>query len=85
MVFISYNGPMIATQEQVQKNLGAVIRKKRHAQNLSQESFADLCGVHRTYMGAIERGERNISLLNIRRIASALNLKPSELFSEASI
>ena len=76
---------MVTTQEKAQKHLGAVIRKKRQAQNLSQESFADICGVHRTYMGAIERGERNISLLNIRRIASALNLKPSDLFLEAKM
>lgn len=76
---------MAATQEKTQKKLGAIIRKKRQAQNLSQESFADLCGVHRTYMGAIERGERNISLLNICRVASALDLKPSELFSEANM
>jgi transcriptional regulator with XRE-family HTH domain len=76
---------MIATQKQTQKQLGAIIRKKREAQELSQEGFADICGVHRTYMGAIERGERNVSLMNICRIASALNLKPSELFAEAKM
>lgn len=76
---------MLATQKKAQKQFGVVIRKNREAQKLSQESLADLVGVHRTYMGSIERGERNISLLNIRRIASALNLKPSELFAEAKM
>ena len=76
---------MLLTQKQAQKQLGAVIRKNRKAQELSQEGFADLCGIHRTYMGAVERGERNISLMNIRRIASALNLKLSELFAEAKM
>lgn len=57
----------------------------REAQELSQEAYADICGVHRTYMGAIERGERNISLMNIRRIAAALNIKLSELFKEAKL
>ena len=76
---------MAITQQQAQKNLGTVIREKRQAKNLSQESFADICGVHRTYMGSIERGERNLSLLNIRRIATALNIHPSVLLSEAGM
>lgn len=76
---------MAITQKQAQKRLGSVIRKKRQAQNLSQEGFADLCGVHRTYMGSIERGERNISLLNIRRIATALDTQPSALLLEAKM
>ena len=76
---------MSKTQEQAQKLLGEVIRKNRKAQNLSQERFADQVGVHRTYMGAIERGERNISLMNILRIASALNIKPSELFAQSKM
>jgi len=62
-----------------------VIREKREALELSQERFANLCGMHRTYMGPIERGERNVSLLNIRRIASVLGLKLSELFAAAKI
>ena len=47
----------------------------------SQESFADVCGVHRTYIGSIERGERNISFSNLLGIADALKIKPSELLS----
>jgi transcriptional regulator with XRE-family HTH domain len=73
------------SQKKSQEQLGAVIRKYREDLELSQEDLADLVGVHRTYMGSIERGERNISLLNIRRIASALKLKPSEIFTEAGM
>ncbi len=84
-MFTEHNEPMQESQEQAQKRLGAEIRKYREAKELSQENLADLVGVHRTYMGSIERGERNISLLNIRRIASALNLKPSEIFAKAKM
>lgn len=76
---------MAINQINVQKQLGAVIRDKRKALGYSQEEFANQCGVHRTYMGAIERGERNISLLNIVRIANALEMQPSELFDLAGL
>jgi len=48
----------------------------------SQEKFADVCGLHRTYIGSIERGERNVSLQNIVKIAQALKITPSELLSD---
>jgi len=47
---------------------------------VSQEAFADLCGLDRTYVGGIERGERNVALVNLEKIAKALNLSLSELF-----
>lgn len=50
---------------------------------MSQESLAGHAGVHRTYLGSVERGERNISLINLGRIASALDCQPSELLSDA--
>jgi transcriptional regulator with XRE-family HTH domain len=52
------------------------IRALRREAGYSQEGFADAVGMHRTYMGAVERGEVNISLDNIERIAVALRLKP---------
>ncbi len=59
------------------------IRRLRKDAGYSQESFADRCGVHRTYMGSVERGETNISLDNIERIARALRLTPAQLLAEA--
>ncbi len=56
---------------------GRTIRKLRLAKGLSQESLAELCSLHRTYVGAIERGERNVSLLNIVSLAHALDVPAS--------
>ena len=58
---------------------GANLRKKRLALGLSQEKFAEKADLHWTYIGGIERGERNLSLVNIVKIARALNITPSEL------
>ena len=58
---------------------GAIVRQERHKKAISQEHFAYLVGVHRTYIGMIERGEKNITLLNIEKIAKALNLTFAEL------
>lgn len=76
---------MAINQKTAQSKLGAVIRARRGVMGFSQESFASECGVHRTYMGAVERGERNVSLLNIMRISEALNIKASELLVEAKL
>ena len=65
---------------QLQK-LGAQIRELRSARGFSQESFADACGLDRTYVGGVERGERNLGFKNILRIARALDVDPSELLS----
>lgn len=61
------------------KRFGAAVRRHREAKKLSQEALADLIGIHRTYVGGIERGERNPTLTMIERIASALDLEPSVL------
>jgi transcriptional regulator with XRE-family HTH domain len=61
---------------------GAQIREFRKAKGLSQEAFADLCGLDRTYVGGIERGERNVALRNIERIAKALGVSVSALTAD---
>jgi transcriptional regulator with XRE-family HTH domain len=50
---------------------------------MSQEDLADEAGLHRTYIGGIERGERNVAYINIRRIAAALDVRPSQLLARA--
>lgn len=59
--------------------LGRAIRELRADARVSQEEFAARCGLHRTYIGGIERGERNVSFANLIRIAEALGKRPSEL------
>ena len=56
------------------KKFGCRVRDLRIAQGISQEVLAQKSGLHRTYIGGVERGERNISLVNIEKIAKALNL-----------
>lgn len=68
-----------------QKKLGKAIRSIRTDLGYSQEEFAGACGLHRTYFGAVERGERNISLQNIVKIATALEITSSRLFQKARI
>ena len=55
------------------------LRSRRRALGLTQESFATRCGLHRTYIGAIERGERNITLATLKKLADQLSLEPTEL------
>ena len=66
-------------QNDPKKLVGVRIRELRLAKGVSQEALADQAGLHRTYMGSVERGERNISLENIVRIAHALRVPPSIL------
>jgi len=58
------------------------IKRIRLAKGISQEALADLAGLHRTYVGAVERGERNITLLNANRIAEALGARLSDCLKE---
>lgn len=58
------------------------IKRFRQKQGLSQETLADLAGLHRTYIGAVERGERNITLLNANKIAEALGVRLSDCVKE---
>ncbi|ARG96762.1 helix-turn-helix domain-containing protein [Legionella micdadei] len=65
--------------------LGNNIRELRKLKNLSQEAFADEIGLDRTYVGGIERGERNLAALNIIRIAVALDVEVGQLFPSINI
>jgi len=66
--------------DDIRIRFGKAVREKRNRLGVSQEAFADLCGLDRTYMGGIERGERNVALINIEKIAKAFDLSLSELF-----
>jgi transcriptional regulator with XRE-family HTH domain len=60
---------------------GRAVRELRHERlGISQEEFAERCGLDRTYVGGIERGERNVALANIIRVSAALDIAPSALF-----
>lgn len=67
-------------QNTVLIQFGNKIREERRKQHLSQEKLAEKAGLHRTYIGMIERAEKNITLENIHRICKALGLNLSELF-----
>ena len=63
----------------LQRTVGRNLRAYRVARGHSQEAFADVLGVHRTYMGGLERGERNLTLRSLERIAERLGVAPLEL------
>lgn len=63
----------------LQRALGRNLRRYRQERGLSQEAFADLVGVHRTYMGGLERGERNLTLRSVERIAAVIQVEPMDL------
>lgn len=63
----------------LQRTIGQNLRAYRLARGLSQEAFAEILGVHRTYMGGIERGERNLTLRTVERIAARIDEDPLTL------
>ena len=65
--------------EQVESRFGKRLRDVREAEGISQEALAANAGLHRTYVGLIERGERNVTLRTIERLAAALDVEMSEL------
>lgn len=69
----------------ITKKIGFAIRQLREAKGMSQEELAFCCELHRTYIGSVERGERNISIINITRISNALGLTSASLMQKAGL
>lgn len=61
------------------RNFGIRVRKLRLSRGLSQERLAEACSLHRTYIGMIERGEKNLTISNIYKVSLGLGVSPSEL------
>ena len=70
------------SEAEFQKRLGLRIRELRRKRSWSQEAFAHLCGLDRSYMGSVERGERNVALRTLRAIARALDVTLSQMFKD---
>ncbi len=66
--------------KRLRDEFAANLREIRRAKGLSQEKLAELCGLHRTYVGSVERAERNVSIDNIEKLANALQVKVRNLF-----
>ena len=75
---------MEADDSRLRATLADNLRRLRKEQGLSQEALADKASLHRTFVGAVERCERNISLDNIGKLAAALNVSPANLLSGAA-
>jgi len=75
--------PKIAHIDNLQRSLGRRIRELRSKHGWTQEQFAHFCGVHRTYLGHVERGEKNVSLSTVLRVANALGVRISALFGRS--
>jgi len=65
------------------QSFGQIIKTHRGATGLSQEDFADRCGLHRTYVGSIERGEKTVTIETANKLAQALGVPLSKLIAEA--
>jgi ribosome-binding protein aMBF1 (putative translation factor) len=85
LLSIAFNALKLLTQQRdtvladVMVQFGRRLRKARQERGVSQERLAELAGLHRTYVSSVERGERNISLLNIEKLAAALGVAMSDL------
>lgn len=67
---------------ELQRRVGRYLREYRREQGLSQEAMGDVLGYHRTYIGGLERGERNLTLKAVERIAGLLGVDPMDLLQE---
>ena len=73
--------PKLAPMHDIRTRFGDRIRQLRNDRGWSQEELADRAGLHRTYIGSVERGEQNLSLVNIERLAATLGVSLAELFA----
>ena len=71
--------PMNLNDKTFLRELGYRIREQRQARDLTQAELAEKCNLHRTFIGSVERGERNLSILNLRLIAGVLRVSVSVL------
>lgn len=76
------DAPLAVMPPDLQHVLGRNVRRRRDELGLSQEKFADVLACHRTYAGALERGEKNISLQSLERLAAVLQMDPRDLLQE---
>jgi DNA-binding XRE family transcriptional regulator len=83
IVIVEEGFPNMAQRSQASVALGLAVRDLRRGARISQEELGFRSGMHRTYVGGIERGERNPSWMNIVKLADALAAKPSELIARA--
>lgn len=65
------------------EQIGFRVRERRLAAGLTQAALAEKCGLHRTFIGSVERGERNVALLSLRKIATALRVTPAALLTDS--
>lgn len=73
---------MVCFTMDIKERFGKRIKFLREQLNISQEQLAEIAGLHRTYVSSVERGERNISLENIVKLAQSLKCKPDELLKD---
>ena len=72
-------------EQEFLREVGLRIRKRREAQNLTQAQLGENCDLDRTFIGSVERGERNVAVLNLRKIAQALRVPLQDLLADQRI
>ncbi|HPO14267.1 MAG TPA: helix-turn-helix transcriptional regulator [Candidatus Hydrogenedentes bacterium] len=75
---------MTTGEQRILKRFGRAVREHRHKLGISQEKLAEYADLHRTYVADVERGNRNIGLVNIVRLAAALKVTPGQLINPCS-